>query len=231
MTDASFPFPLSFFPPAWSESILHRSDQSFICWTSQRLHKTHSHQIFPSEVRSADIVLWVILDITRESLRNCSVYLSQTNGRAGDGLQLEELTRGSMSLHGFYGRSSVVLLAHRLSARASGLCAVVLMFCYSGGDVNSVLARNNVNLCLAISLSLTVCLTHTPTCTLTNASDLLPCLSRECQAVAVVTRTRLCCELLHPCWAQQYRKGARRYSTTPAEEHREWETCKECFYL
>lgn len=140
---------------------MHRSDQSFIYWPPQRLHKTHSHHIFPAAEPSApvcaDIVLWVILDITYESLRNCSIYLSQTNSRAGDGLQLEELTRGSMSLHG---RSSVVLLTHRLSARAYGVCAVLLMFCYSGGDVNSVLARNNVILCLPISLSLAVCLTH-----------------------------------------------------------------------
>lgn len=106
---------LSLSPPVWSESVFHRSDQSFIFWPPQRLHKTHSQQIspVPAALTCADIVLWAILDITYESLRNNSIYLSQTKGRAGDGLPLEELTRGSMSLHGSYKRSSVVLLTRR----------------------------------------------------------------------------------------------------------------------
>jgi len=94
----------------------------------QRLHTTHSQQIFTAAVPTAlmctDIVSWVILDNTYESLRNYSIYLSQTKGRAGDRLQLEELTRGSMSLHGSYKRSTVVLLTRRQLE-----CVGFMLFC------------------------------------------------------------------------------------------------------
>lgn len=151
------PLCLSFSPPVWSESIFHRSDQSFI-FRPPSASAYNTFAAVPTALMCADIVLWVILDLTYKSLRNYSIYLSQTKGRAGDRLQFEELTRGSMSLHGSYKRSAVVLLTRRQLESVYGVYAVLLMLYYSGGDVNSALARS-----LSHYLSFPHCLLHTHT--------------------------------------------------------------------
>jgi len=126
----------------------------------QRLHTTHSQQIFTAAVPTAlmctDIVSWVILDNTYESLRNYSIYLSQTKGRAGDRLQLEELTRGSMSLHGSYKRSAVVLLTRRQLE-----CMGFMLFCWCVIILEVMWTLFWLDLCLTISSP--HCLLHTHT--------------------------------------------------------------------